>query len=63
MAHQQHPEIPVNGNILKAPINQAFFPITKFHHFHKDANINSFEQEVKLKAARIVRDIIVFFIV
>ena len=40
MAHQQHPELPVNGNTLKAPTNQAFFPITHFHHFHKDANIN-----------------------
>ena len=40
MEHQYHPEIPVNGNTLKAPTNQTFFPITRFHHFHKDANIN-----------------------
>ncbi|TVZ28669.1 alpha-beta hydrolase superfamily lysophospholipase [Gillisia sp. Hel_I_86] len=40
MAHQQHPEILVNGDIRKAPTNQAFFPITNFHHFHNDANIN-----------------------
>ena len=40
MTYQQHSEIPVNRNTLKAPTNQAFFPINRFHHFHKDANIN-----------------------
>ena len=40
MAHQQHPDIPLNENTLKAPTTQTFFPITTFHHFHNDANIN-----------------------
>ena len=40
MAHQQHPEIPVNENTLKAPTNHAFFPTTNLYHFYKDANIN-----------------------
>ena len=40
MEHQHHPEMPANMDLLKAPMAQAFFPITRFHHFHKDANIN-----------------------
>ena len=40
MDHQLHFEMPVNVDTLKPPTNQVIFPITTFHHFHKDANIN-----------------------
>src|ERR1035437_8026446 len=40
MEHQLHFKMPINVDILKTPANQAIFPITRFHHFHKDANIN-----------------------
>ncbi len=40
MEHQFHFKMPINVDTLKIPTNQAFFPITHFHYFHKDANIN-----------------------
>ncbi len=40
MEHQLHFEIPINVDTLKSPNNQAIFPITRFHHIRKDANIN-----------------------
>ncbi len=40
MEHQYHSEMPANVELPKTARAQAFFPITRFHHFHKDANIN-----------------------
>ena len=40
MEHQLHFEMPVNPDTLKVPTSKAIFPITRFHHFHKNANIN-----------------------
>ena len=37
---QQHLEMPANMELPKTTIAQALFPINRFHHFHKDANIN-----------------------
>jgi len=37
---QQQPEMPANVESPKTTIAQGIFPITRFHHFHKDANIN-----------------------
>ena len=37
---EQHLEMPANVELPKTTIAQAFFPINRFHHFHKDANIN-----------------------
>lgn len=40
MEHQYHIEMPANVELPKTTIAQAFFPISRFHYFHRDANIN-----------------------
>ena len=44
-------KMPVNVDTLKSPTNQVIFPITRFHHFHKDVNINDWKNLLIAKSA------------